>query len=141
MTLEDVDLVPKTPDITARSFCDLFGGNPYHERPRSKERNILCLNRAAQPYAPQSPGESGVVFIYPDAVLLEDTRETFHLFLNLDPKNSRTDAEIRYIGTYTKVPIVHAIVEPGEWLSLPAEVSGIFHSSTLLVRSFPGLKL
>jgi len=28
-------------------------------------------------------------------------------------------SRIRYLGTYTKVPIVHSAVEPHEWLSLP----------------------
>ena len=125
MTPEDIHLVRKSRTIAAQSFRDLFGGDSYHERPHSKERNILCVNRAAQPYAPRSPGESGLVFKYPDDVLLGDKCEVFHLFLNLDPKRSRTGAEICYIGTYSKVPIVHAIVEPGEWESLPLEVSGI----------------
>ncbi len=127
MTLEDHDLVARTPDISSKSFHTLFGGCSYHERPRSKQRRILCMNMDAQPYAPHSPGESGLVLIYSDAALLEDICGTFLLFLNMNPKLSRiSQRQIRYLGTYTKVPIVHATVEPEEWLSLPVMASGIF---------------
>ena len=139
MTPEDLNLAKNTPDITPQSFNTLFGGNPYHERPKSKDWNILCVNRKAQPFAPHSPGKSGLVFFNPDIVLLEDMWETFHLFLKKIPKLSRSERQIHYLGTYTKVPIVHATVEPNEWLSLPKEVRGTFqHSlpSTLLVRLF-----
>ena len=129
MTPEDLDLDKKTPDITMASFNTLFGGNAGHERPQSKW-GILCVNRDAQPFAPCSPGKSGLIFTYPDAALLEDTCETFHLFLNKkkskDPKLSRSVAQIRYVGTYTKVPIDRATVEPHEWLHLPMAVSVIF---------------
>ena len=103
ITPEDLDLANRTPHVTARSFNILFGGNPYHERPRSKW-NILCVNRDTQPYAPHSPGQSGLVFIHPDVALFEDTCETFHLFVNMNPKLSRSDKQVRYLGTYTKVP-------------------------------------
>jgi hypothetical protein len=143
MTPEDLDLSSRTPDITARSFRTLIGGDSYLERPQSKECT-LCINRDAQPYAPHSPGESGLVLIYPDIVLREvgeDTSQTFNLFLNKNPTLSRKEGErqIQYLGTYTKVPIVHAKLEPNEWRSLPAKVSGILQHlipSTLLVRLF-----
>ena len=119
------DLAAITPDVTSRSFRTLFGGDSYHERPRSREGNILCINRVAQPYAPHSPGQSGLVFVRhgPGVRLLEDTCENFHLFLNMDPKLSRSEKQIRYIGTYTKVTIVHEAVEPKEWRSLPTKGS------------------
>jgi len=131
MTPEDRDLVAKTPDITARSFSKLFGGYPINERPRSREWGTLCINSTAQPYAPHSPGASGLFFIYPGAALLEDTCETFLLFLNMNLKVSwnglpRGESQIRYLGTYTKVPVVHATVEPEEWQGLPVGASGIF---------------
>ena len=142
-TATTLDLATMAPDITARSFCALFGGSTYLERPQSRERNILCINKDAQPYAPHSPGQSGLVFVLPGGALLEDTYENFHLFLNMNPTLSRSHGgrseQIRYIGTYTKVPIVHATVEPRERLSLPYTVSGIFQPflpSALLVGLF-----
>ena len=142
MTPEDLDLANKTPAITARSFHALLGGRSYHERPQSKECTVtLCVNRDSQPYAPHSPGESGLVLIRPDIVLLEDTSETFDLFLNKNPALSKKEGErqTQYLGTYAKVPIIHAIVKPNEWKNLPAKASGIFQHfilSTLLVRLF-----
>jgi hypothetical protein len=138
MTPEDCDLVAKTPNIMGISFTNLFGGSAVHERPKSKW-GILCVNRTAQPYAPHSPGKSGLVLRYLDTALLEDTCETFLLFLNMNPALSRHEKQIRYLGTYTKVPIVHATVEQKEWLGLPKKVSGIFQHFlpfTLLVRLF-----
>jgi hypothetical protein len=121
MTPKDRDLADHTPIVAARSLSTLFGGTSRNERPQSREGNILCINREAQPYAPLSPGKSGLVFRYPGVVLLEDICETFHLFFN-----KRSTEQIRYLGTYTKVPIVHATVEKEEWLSLPGGVSGVF---------------
>jgi hypothetical protein len=75
------------------------------------------------------------VFRYPGVVLLEDICETFHLFFNMNPTLSRKGSSkrlIRYLGTYTKVPIVHATVEKEEWQSLPHEVSGIFSTFSRL---------
>jgi hypothetical protein len=127
MTSEDVNLVTSTSYITAQSFCNLIRGDSYAERPWSKEKNVLCVNRVSQPNAPRSPGEPVLVFVYSGAVQMEDTCKTFYVFLNKNLKLSRTDVPaIRYIGTYTKVPIVYAIVEPKEWQSLQGEVSGIF---------------
>ena len=124
------------PDVTAESFRNAFGGGSNHERPQCKERNIVCINKEAQPYAPHSVGESGLVFTFPDGIArCEDTNETFHLFLNMNPKLSRSTRQIRYLGTYTKVPIVHATVEPHEWQGLPSKVNGIF-SPPLCVRLF-----
>jgi len=137
ITPADLDLANRTPTISAPSFRTLFGGDSYHERPQSRDLGILCLNRKSQPYAPRSPGDSGLVFIFPDAVLLEDTCENFPLFLNMDPNLSRTKKNtklIRYLGTYTKVPIVHAKVEQEEWKSLPVDCRNTLlsriHSST-----------
>lgn len=125
------------PEVTSAYFGKIFGGSPSHERPRcNKEWNIVCINRNGQPYAPHSVGESGLVFIFPDGIArCEDTSETFHLFLNMDPKLSKNTRRIRYLGTYTKVPIVHATVEPQEWRDLPSIVSGIF-SPARSVRLF-----
>jgi hypothetical protein len=139
MTPEDRDLFAKTPYFTAGIFTKLFGGTPIVERPQSRV-DTLCLNREAQPYAPCSAGASGLVLLNsPDAAVLEDTCETFLLFLDMNPKLRSGEKPIRYLGTYTKVPIVHATLEPEEWLSLPDIVSGIFQHllfSTWLVRLF-----
>jgi hypothetical protein len=127
MTPEDHDLVAITPDFNSRTFTNLFGGSSYNERPKSGVCDTLCINTGSQPYAPQSPGASGLVFLYPDAVVPEDTCETFLLFFNMNPKQSRTnERQIRYLGTYTKVPFVPATVEPEEWLSLPVGASEKF---------------
>ena len=130
LTSEDQDLISRTPDITSQSFITLFGGNTVHERPASRKRDILCVDKVAQPYAPHSAGESGLVLIYSDTVLLEDTCENFHLFLSVKSRQAR------YLGTYTKVPIVHTKVEKEEWRSLPRMVSRIYQHflpSTLLL--------
>ncbi len=127
ITREDDAFARMTPDITSRRFTTLFGGDSYHERPMSTQKNILCVNMGAQPFAPHSPGESGLVFVYSDVAVMEDTCETFHLFSNMNPKFSRSTPQIRYLGTYTKVPIIHTTVERQEWLSLPTRVSRIFH--------------
>ncbi len=137
LTVEEHALALRTPDITSQRFTALFGGLPSQERPQSREKNVICVNQDAQPYAPSSPGESGLLFTLSNTVLLEDTREIFHLFLNRDPRQrySSRAKQIRYLGTYKKVPIIHATVEPEEWLGLSTEVGGIFElfpPSTLL---------
>lgn len=119
MTPEERILAYESPDIAARSFTKLFGGQSCHERPRSLKWTILCINGESQPYAPHSPGKSGLVFIYPDAAVPEDRCETFLLFLNKNPKLSRTKRQISYLGTYTKIPTVHAPVGRKEWNRLP----------------------
>jgi uncharacterized protein DUF6697 len=134
LTVEDHALALRTPDITSQRFTALFGGLPSHERPQSREKNVICVNQDAQPYAPSSPGESGLLFTLSDRVLLEDTRETFHLFLSRDPRqrSSSRAPQLRYLGTYKKVPTIHATVEPEEWLGLSTEVGEIFeHFSPL----------
>lgn len=136
ITPEDLDLDKNTPDISVESFNNLFGGDANQERPQTKW-GILCVNMDAQPYAPRSPGESGVLLILPGAAVLEDTCEHFHVFLNKkmskDTNLSRTVAQVRYIGTYTKVPVAHATVELDEWLCLPKAVSGMLrHFSEFL---------
>jgi hypothetical protein len=127
MTPEDRDLVARTPDVTGKFLNNLFGGDSYHERPQSKQWDILNVNKDAQPYAPHRPGESGLVFTYPGAAPLEDTCGTFLLFFNMNPKLSRRgERNIQYLGTYTKVRIVNTTVELNEWRYLPDMVSGVF---------------
>src|SRR5712672_3920337 len=77
-----------TPDVTFPRFTALFGGHPRHERPRSVPRNILCLNRKSQPYAPISPGETGLLLVIPNTTLLEDNYNAFHIFVHMSPPST-----------------------------------------------------
>ena len=106
---------------------------------KSRNKNILYINRKAQSYILHSSRKLGLVFFNPDIALLRDICETFYLSLNKIPKLSRNERQIYYLSTYTKIPIIHTIVEPNEWLSLPKEVRGIFQHfilPILLVRLF-----
>ena len=127
LTPQDAALVVATPDLLQKRFTALFGGNPEHERPNSHERNIICINSVAQPYAPRSPGESGLLFFAPGVVRFEDNYPSFHVFVNMSPPKTPARERIyRYFGTYTKVPTIRTTVEVDEWLSLPIRVSRSF---------------
>lgn len=57
----------------------------------------------------------------PDAVLLEDTRDTFHVLI--DP-SAGYRTKLLYCGIYTKVRTRHIMeVQPDEWHALPTRVS------------------
>jgi len=121
---QDAALADATPDVTTPRFAALFGGHPQHERPRSRVRNILCIDRVVHPYAPSSPGESGVIFFAPGTVLFEDNYPYFHIFLNISPQTTHvTERSFYYLGAYCKVPSTSKTVEVEEWLSLPIRVS------------------
>ena len=121
---QDAALADATPNVTTARFAALFGGWPMHERPRSHERNILCIDRVVQPYAPSSPGESGVIFFAPGTDLFEDNYPSFHIFLNISPQTTNwTKRSFYYLGAYCKVPCTSQTVEVEEWLSLPIRVS------------------
>ena len=124
LTPRDAALADATPDVLHRRFTELFGGSAEHERPASRERNIVCINPVAQPYGPSSPGESGLLFSAPGIVRFEDNYASFHVFVNMSPPMTHTrDRRYRYLGAYTKVPIIRTTVEVAEWLSLPNRVS------------------
>ena len=124
LTPQDAALVDATPDLHYKRFAALFGGNVEHERPYSHERNIVCINPVAQPYAPRSPGESGLLFFAPGVVRFEDNYPSFHVFVNMSPpKTQARERRYRYFGTYAKVPIIRTTVEVDEWLGLPIRVS------------------
>jgi len=126
LTPQDAALADATPDVTQKRFTVLFGGYPEHERPRSREQNIVCLNPVAQPYGPNSPGESGLMFLPPATVRFEDNYTSFHVFANMSPPRTQAptrDRTYRYLGTYTKVPTIRTTVEVDEWLGLPTWVS------------------
>ena len=124
LTPQDAALADATPDVFHRRFTELFGGSPEHERPASRERNIVCINPVAHPYGPSSPGKSGLLFLAPGIVRLEDNYTSFHVFINMSPPMTRArDRRYRYLGAYTKVPTIRTTVEVDEWLSLPIRVS------------------
>ncbi|KAH8989669.1 hypothetical protein EDB86DRAFT_2831540 [Lactarius hatsudake] len=113
----------KTPNIPWSTFTKAFGGSPFSERPRADRvkayaGTFLCTNKITQPFAPKHVGETGVILFPPGMVLLEDIKETFHVFV--DPSMGRR-SELRYYGTYTKVHTgrVTMEVQPDEWHALP----------------------
>jgi hypothetical protein len=121
---QDAALADATPDVTPARFTVLFGGHPMHERPNARARNILCVDPVVQPYAPSSPGESGVIFFAPGTILHEDDFPSFHIFLNISPQTTNgTKRSFYYLGAYCKVPSASKTVEVEEWLSLPVRVS------------------
>ena len=124
LTPQDAALADATPAVTQKGFKELLGGSPEHERPRSRERNVICLNLVAQPYGPSSPGQSGLLLLPPATVRSEDMYASFHVFVNTSPPMTRArDRTYRYLGTYAKVPTIRTTVEVEEWLSLPYRVS------------------
>ncbi|KAH9179172.1 hypothetical protein EDB89DRAFT_1925759 [Lactarius sanguifluus] len=109
----------KTPNISWFAFTRTFGGSPFSERPtadriKAYAGSFLCTNKISQPFAPRHVGEPGVILFPPGMVLLEDTKETFHVLV--DPSMGRR-SELRYYGTYTKVHTME--VQPDEWHALP----------------------
>jgi hypothetical protein len=127
LTPQDAALADAMPDLLQKRFTALFGGSPEHERPNSHDRNIVCINPVAHPYAPRSPGESGLLFFPPGVVRFEDNYPSFHVFVNMSPpKTWARERRYRYFGTYTKVPTIRTTVEVDEWLSLPIRVSRSF---------------
>ncbi|KAH9042190.1 hypothetical protein EDB85DRAFT_1918472 [Lactarius pseudohatsudake] len=89
----------KTPNIPWLAFTRTFGGSLF-----------LCTNKVSQPFAPRHVGEPGVILFPPGMVLLENTKETFHVLV--DPS----------MGRRTELRLT-------EWHALPTLVSSF---STLL---------
>jgi hypothetical protein len=87
---QDAALADATPDVTTARFAELFGGKPEHERPHSRVRNILCIDRVVQPYAPSAPGESGVIFFCPRD---RSIRGQFPVFSHI-PQHIATDKSL-----------------------------------------------
>ncbi|KAH9080605.1 hypothetical protein EDB83DRAFT_2340392 [Lactarius deliciosus] len=113
----------KTPNIPWLAFTKAFGGSPFSERPtadrvKAYAGSFLCVNKITQPFAPRHVGEPGLILFPPGMVLLEDTKDTFHVLV--DPSMGRR-TELRYYGTYTKVHTgrVTMEVQPDEWHALP----------------------
>lgn len=126
LSQQDAALASVTPNLTAKRFTELFGGSPRKERPQSREFDIICVNQVLQPYAPHTPGEPGVVFIFPSIVRADDDYIFFHLFANISaPKTSFEERRYRYLGLYTKVPTTDPTVNVDEWSTLPANVSAL----------------
>jgi len=118
----------KTPNIPWRTFSSVFGAYTYSERPMIRKDlalrpymgSLLCANKVTQPFAPMRVGEPGVILFPPGAVLLEDTKETFHVLV--DPSAQRR-TKLRYCGVYTKVHTPDMEVQRHEWCALPTQVS------------------
>jgi hypothetical protein len=121
----------RTPKIPWKFFTRVFGGAPYCERPSTRkvpgyERCFICTVNVAQPFAPTRVGEPGVILLRPDAVLLEDTKDTFHVLV--DPSAGKR-TELQYCGIYTKVRTRYIMeVQPDEWHALPRPVSNFSRS-------------
>ena len=116
----------KTPKMPWKTFTWVFGGIEYCERPLARkvsayEESFICTVNVTQPFAPTRVGEPGVILLRPDAVLLEDTKDTFHVFVDPSAGN-RT--KLQYCGIYTKVQTPYIMeVQPDEWHALPRRVS------------------
>ncbi|KAH9037177.1 hypothetical protein EDB84DRAFT_1481722 [Lactarius hengduanensis] len=118
----------KTPNIPWSAFTRTFGGSPFSERPAADKvkayaGSFLCTNKVSQPFAPRHVGEPGVILFPPGMVLLEDTKEAFHVLV--DPSMGRR-TELRYYGTYTKVHTGTMEVQPDEWHALPTPCRSIW---------------
>lgn len=80
-----------------------------------------------QPFAPTRVGEPGLILFPPDVVLLEDTKDKFHVLVD---SSVRYMTELRYCGVYTKVQTHYIMeVQPDEWYALPEQVINL--SATL----------
>lgn len=123
LTLEEAAEAKKTPDIPWLTFTRVFGGNMFSERPMAQKvpayrGSFLCTNELTQPFAPTRVGEPGVIMFFPGTVLLEDTKETFHVLV--DP-SIRARTKLQYCGIYTKVRTPYMMeVQPDEWHALPS---------------------
>ncbi len=122
----EVAWAKKTPNIPWLTFAKVFGRVLYAERPFAEKvqayvGSFLCTNKVIQPFAPMRVGEPGVILFPPGMVLLEDTKETFHVLA--DPSTQRR-TKLRYCGIYTKVHTPSIMeVQPDEWYALPRRVS------------------
>lgn len=126
--LRDYQLAPEeavcasnTPEMPWKTFCRTFGGWLHAERPMGKRvpgydtGNFVCANKTAQPFAPKRIGEPGVILFSPGTALLEDTKDTFHVLVDL---SLRTKTKLRYCGIYTKVHAPYMEVQVDEWYKL-----------------------
>ncbi|KAH9070766.1 hypothetical protein EDB83DRAFT_2368113 [Lactarius deliciosus] len=84
--------------------------------------NFLCAGNAEQPFAPKHIGGPGVILFSPGKVLLEDTRERFHVLVD---SSVGEKANLQYRGVYTKVRTPYMEVQIDEWYKLAIQVSRI----------------
>ncbi|KAH9170578.1 hypothetical protein EDB89DRAFT_2071799 [Lactarius sanguifluus] len=126
---QEADCARQTPEIPWKTFTRVFGGWLYSERPMGRRLpgydrgNFLCAANVEQPFAPKHIGEPGVILFSPGKVLLEDTRERFHVLV--DPSVGETKANLQYCGVYTKVRTPYMEVQIDEWYKLATQVSTI----------------
>ncbi|KAI9444564.1 hypothetical protein H4582DRAFT_1909780 [Lactarius indigo] len=115
---QETDCAGRTPKIPWKAFTRVFGGWAYSERPMGRrlpeydKGNFLCAGNVAQPFAPKYIGEPGIILFSPGKVLLEDTRDRFHVLVYSSVGD--TGAELQYCGIYTKID---------EWYALTTRVS------------------
>ncbi|KAH8992350.1 hypothetical protein EDB92DRAFT_1857377 [Lactarius akahatsu] len=125
----EADCARQTPEIPWKTFTRVFGGWLYSERPMGRrlpgydKGNFLCAGNVEQPFAPKHIGEPGVILFSPGKVLLEDTRERFHVLV--DSSVGETKANLQYCGVYTKVRTPYMEVQIDEWYKLATQVSKI----------------
>ncbi|KAI0253226.1 hypothetical protein BJV78DRAFT_1195128 [Lactifluus subvellereus] len=124
LTPQEAAQASQTPDINGRCFTKTFGGNPVHERPNLPDGNIVLVNPQVQIYAPDSLGKPGLLFLTSNTIPIEFTRETFHIFLTVSGPISMVNRH-RYLGTYTRVPILRTTLGVDEWSALPPSVSNL----------------
>jgi hypothetical protein len=122
LTPEEAAQASKTPDLTAKSFTDVFGSSPFYERRSPDVGNFVCINRSLQFYGPSSPGLPGLLFLTSNTVPLEAPQETFLMFLLVKAK-LKPIRRYRYLGTYTRVPVARTTLGADEWAALPCSVS------------------
>jgi hypothetical protein len=142
LTPQDAALANATPSMANTRYTEVFGGCPYHDRPRPSSgiQNMLCINHITHPYGPISPGQPGLLFVSPGTAQYEDDYPSFRLFVRTTPPvTPYRDRRYRYLGDYVKVPMIRTQVEVDEWLSLPIAVStpssSLFHPLSFITRT------
>lgn len=121
----EADCARQTPEIPWKTFTRVFGGWLYSERPMGRrlpgydKGNFLCAGNVEQPFAPKHIGEPGVILFSPGKLLLEDTRERFHVLV--DSSVGETKANLQYCGIYTKVRAPYMEVQIDEWYKLATQ--------------------
>ncbi|KAI9465566.1 hypothetical protein BJY52DRAFT_592554 [Lactarius psammicola] len=123
LTPQEAAWVGNTPNIPWKAFSRAFGVPLYSERPIIRKvpaykGSFICTNIVTQPFAPRHVGEPGVILFPPDAILLEESKDTFHVLVDPSPQK-RT--ELQYCGIYTKVNTPDMEVQIDEWHALPSQ--------------------
>ena len=116
----ETDYASATPDMLWSTFTKLFGGcaraewQDCHKIPNY--RNFFCATKLAQPFAPTSPGQPGLVPRVPSIVSTPpyDGSGTLRV-ISCALRGTR----LRYLGEYTRRPLPNVCIQ---WNDLPADV-------------------